>query len=67
MDNAGERVAKGRHAAGSARVYGLYVGCTGAGLRIFARQRVFARAGLPFPRFEAASTVAGGVEGRREP
>lgn len=66
MDNAGERVGKGRHAAGSARVCGLYVGCTGAGLRIFARQRVFARAGLPFPDFLAASTVAGRGEGRRD-
>lgn len=49
MDNTAKMGSEAESAADAVRVCRMYAGCTGAGLRIFARQRVDARACIPFP------------------
>ena len=49
MDKTAKHRSGAESAVGAVRVCRMYAGCTGAGLRIFARQRVYARACLPWP------------------
>ena len=64
MDNTAKHGPGAESVGGTVRVCRMYAGCTGAGLRIFARQRVYARACFPWPW--SAGGSAGSLRGRSE-